>query len=57
MESLGRKLDEGDEIVAVFLDLSKAFDTVNHRLLLKKLGMYGLPDSVVRWVGSFLRDR
>jgi hypothetical protein len=57
MEGLSRRLDEGDEIEAVFLDLSKAFDTVNHRLLLRKLAMYGLPDSVVRWIGSFLRDR
>ena len=35
-------LDEGDYILGVFMDLTKAFDTVNHKILLEKLNHYGI---------------
>ena len=38
----------------VYLDFSKAFDTVSHSLLLKKLMRYGLDKWSVRWVGNWL---
>ena len=36
------------------LDLSKAFDLINHHLLLDKLQSYGLPAHILRWMATFL---
>ena len=41
----------------VFLDISKAFDTINHDLLLSKLSNLGLFPSAVTWFLSYLSDR
>ena len=40
-----------------FLDLSAAFDIVDHPLLLQKLGLYGFTDSSIHWVNSYLSGR
>ena len=41
----------------VMLDFSKAFDLINHHILLEKLTNSGLPVHIVRWIGAFLLDR
>ncbi len=41
----------------LFLDYSKAFDLVDHKILVKKLYSYNVPDFRVHWIGSFLSDR
>ena len=41
----------------VMLDFSKAFDLINHCLLIEKLQLYDLPEHVIRWVAAFLLDR
>ena len=41
----------------VLLDLSAAFDLVDHQLLLEKLGIYGVEPEVKKWISSYLRDR
>ena len=51
------KLDNGMLTGAVFLDLSKAFDTVNRSLLLTKLKPIGASDNVTRWFRSYLGNR
>ena len=40
-----------------FLDLSAAFDVVNHSLLIKKLSLYGFDEKSIKWIGSYLKDR
>ncbi len=41
----------------VFLDLKKAFDTIDHNILLKKLSKYSLSVNVVEWFKSYLTNR
>ena len=50
-------MDSGRLTGAVFLDLSKAFDTVDHNLLLHKLKSVGLSEVTVNWFQSYLANR
>ena len=50
-------IDRGQYVGAVFLDLAKAFDCVNHAILLKKLPGYGIGGDAHSWLKSFLCNR
>ena len=49
--------DKGDIVLSLFLDLSKAFDMINHKILLEKLAFYGFDFLSNKWVNSYLSDR
>ena len=42
MDKIAQCLDNNEYVMGIFLDFFKAFDTVNHDILLKKLSMYGI---------------
>ena len=50
-------MDNGLYTGVVFLDLKKAFDTVNHEVLISKLKMYGFDDNACSWFTNYLGDR
>ena len=52
-----KNLESNCTSVAVFLDLSKAFDTLEHNLLLHKMERYGLRGHVLEWFWSYLSNR
>lgn len=50
-------LDNGETNIGIFLDIQKAFDTINHKLLLQKLDKYGFRGVVNDWIKSYLSNR
>jgi len=56
-EQIYTNLDNKDHTLTIFLDLKKAFDTVNHNILLTKLTNFGIRGTPLSWFQSFLNDR
>ena len=57
IEKWRKALDKGHNAAAVLTDLSKAFDCMNHELLIAKLEAYGLSKSALNLVYSYLKGR
>ena len=51
------ELDQGKLPLAIFLDLSKAFDTIDHEIMLHKLRYYGITGISLQWFKSYLTNR
>ena len=56
-EKIKESIDTGKFGCGIFIDLKKAFDTVNHVILLQKLEHYGIRGSLLEWFESYLTDR
>ena len=50
-------MESGELCDAVFLDLTKAFDTVDHDILLSKMNLYGIQGTAPNWFKSYLTNR
>jgi hypothetical protein len=50
-------VDSGSFACGVFIDLQKAFDTVDHKILIKKLNYYGIRGIANNWFSSYIKDR
>ena len=57
IEDIRQDLDNKTYTCGVFIDLEKAFDTVNHKLLLDKLKHYGVSGTANKWLESYLSNR
>ena len=55
-ESIMQSLDEGSFDCGIFVDLQKAFDIVDHKIVLQKLGYYGIWGVCNDWFKSYLSD-
>ena len=49
--------DQEDSLDIIYLDFSKAFDKVPHKMLIKKLESYRIQENVLRWITKWLENR
>ena len=56
-EDVRNALDNSEFSAGVFIDLQKAFDTVDHNILIKKLEHYGIRGTCNNWFRSYLTER
>ena len=57
LDDIRREVDKGKLVGVMFMDLSKAFDTISHATLLEKLKAYGINDGELYWFTTYLFNR
>ena len=56
-DRISKSIDDGEYAVGVFIDLSKAFDTLDHNVLIAKLEYYGVRGISLEWFRNYLYNR
>ena len=56
-DSIRRNMDAGQLTGAIFVDFRKAFDTIDHKIMLDKLQLFGIRDNGHLWMSDYLTDR
>ena len=57
LDEIWKSVDQGKLVGATFIDLSKAFDSINHSNLLQKLPQYGIKEGELSWFTDYLFHR
>ena len=57
LHHISRMLETNNYVRCLIVDFSKAFDTLNHNVVLRKLSALHLPDTIHDWIVSFLIGR
>ena len=57
VNNIASSVDNNEISAGIFLDMSKAFDTLNHQILSEKLEFYGIRGSAHNWIASYLTER
>ena len=57
VDNITEALDQGERVVGVFLDFSKAFDTVDYNILFEKMEKYGISGVELKWCEDYLSNR
>ena len=57
MIKISKALENGEYVIGLFIDFSKAFDTINYDILYCKLNHYGIRGCMLDWFKSYLTDR
>jgi hypothetical protein len=57
VDKITQAIDKGEYTIGIFLDLSKAFDTINHKILIQKLEHYGIRGITRQWFEDYLKNR
>jgi len=57
IDKIMNALDNNEHVIGLYLDFAKAFDTVDHQILLKKLQHYGIRGNALHWFDSYLSHR
>ena len=57
VDQIYESFERNEYTIGVFIDLSKAFDTVDHNILLKKLEIYGISGTHLQWFRNYLSNR
>lgn len=56
-EEITNSIENKLSTTGIFIDLRKAFDTIDHRIILKKLEYIGVRGMVLKWVESYLSNK
>ena len=53
IDQISHEMDNKNVSIGIFLDLSKAFDTIDHGIVMRKLEIYGIRGNTLRWLSRY----